>query len=546
MEKQIQDFTPAIESLTLTDGVYDRTADHNSDGDTDDEFLGDDDDDLGVDDDFYASTDWEPATIGQLATDSPPPYYPGVSTCIVSVNGHHITSSEEELIVSSSKVCQERPPYSRNGKSYPTCGLTCASILKDALGTAGSSSSSAENTPVVGPSTPRTSFRGRGAARAVATTAHASPSLAVVSSNIKQVSQYPPVFLAGSPPPSVSADANIKHLSQHLGGHPVTPRRGRNISNHHNFPARRNNTINTSGTSSTMTIVQESPTQPRAPVIKCVVCLVKPCRDSKYVTCGLTCAEKLCKGGSNPNNCDYCHRRPKVPGHNQCGDNCRSSAKVACLLCKSRPKFKKYHLCGKTCKQIAIKSTPLILEAPVGHATFDMVEKKFKSSWKNPGSTCPPVKKIYKIIENKNFLQPYDRYKKSVGNEVFCYHGTTRKCTLGAAGNTQLCANTTCALCSILRTSFKTSLANPSGAFGPGVYSSSASNKAFSYTGAGTGAVLLSKVVLGNVRAVNGWNEVMSCPPGFNSVVFDRQNGSLNETIVYTDDAIRPVFLMIF
>jgi hypothetical protein len=175
-----------------------------------------------------------------------------------------------------------------------------------------------------------------------------------------------------------------------------------------------------------------------------------------------------------------------------------------------------------------------------------MVENKFKTAWKYPGNPCPPIKKIYKIIEGKNFLQPYDRYKKSVGNEVFRYHGTTRKCTLGSAGNTKLCSNTSCPLCSILRTSFKTSLANPSGAFGPGVYSSSASNKAYSYTGSGSGAMLLTKVVLGKVRQVNGWNEVMSCPPGFNSVVFDRLNGSLNETIVYSDDAIRPVFLIIF
>ena len=27
------------------------------------------------------------------------------------------------------KVCGERPPYSQAGKSYPTCGLTCAGIL---------------------------------------------------------------------------------------------------------------------------------------------------------------------------------------------------------------------------------------------------------------------------------------------------------------------------------------------------------------------------------------------------------------------------------
>ncbi|KAF8966937.1 hypothetical protein BDZ97DRAFT_1657074, partial [Flammula alnicola] len=263
------------------------------------------------------------------------------------------------------------------------------------------------------------------------------------------------------------------------------------------------------------------------------------------VTCGLTCAEKLCKAGpANPNMCDVSPRR--FPGHNQCGVNCRESAKLACLLCKSRPKYKRYHLCGKTCKKIATKSTPLILEAPQGHATYELVQNKFKSAWKYPGTPIPTIKNIYKIIENKSFLQPYDRYKYVVGNEVFRYHGTMRKCTLGSPGNTQLCSNTTCALCSILRTSFKTSLANPSGSFGPGIYSSSAANQAYSFTGGGTGAIILTKVILGNVRSVNRGNEVMSCPPGFNSVVYDSQNGTLNETIVYSDDAIRPVFLIVF
>jgi hypothetical protein len=35
------------------------------------------------------------------------------------------------------------------------------------------------------------------------------------------------------------------------------------------------------------------------------VCLVKPCHDSRYVTCGLKCAEKLCtSGGANATLCD--------------------------------------------------------------------------------------------------------------------------------------------------------------------------------------------------------------------------------------------------
>ena len=68
----------------------------------------------------------------------------------------------------------------------------------------------------------------------------------------------------------------------------------------------------------------------------------------------------------------YCHRRPKQSGHEQCGTKCKDKARVACLLCKSRPKYKRYHLCGKTCKSLATENTPLVLEAPEGHVTFDM------------------------------------------------------------------------------------------------------------------------------------------------------------------------------
>ena len=40
-----------------------------------------------------------------------------------SKNVHH------DIDATSKKVCGEQPPYSQGGKSYPTCGLTCAGIL---------------------------------------------------------------------------------------------------------------------------------------------------------------------------------------------------------------------------------------------------------------------------------------------------------------------------------------------------------------------------------------------------------------------------------
>ena len=80
-------------------------------------------------------------------------------------------------------------------------------------------------------------------------------------------------------------------------------------------------------------------------------------------------------------------------------------------------------------------AAPLILEARPGHTIYNegkfqqhenltlylttfrtlKVEQRFKRAWKG-SDVCPPIKKIHKIIENKSFLLPYDRYKFVVIN----------------------------------------------------------------------------------------------------------------------------------
>jgi hypothetical protein len=170
-----------------------------------------------------------------------------------------------------------------------------------------------------------------------------------------------------------------------------------------------------------------------------------------------------------------------------------------------------------------------------------MVEKKFKKSWQG-GQACPSIKKVYKVVENSNFLIPYDEYLKQHGNECFRYHGTRRSCQLGNDGQTTLCTSSSCAVCSILKTSFKVSLATPGGWFGQGVYSSSASSMSAAFS-RGSGAMFLTKVVLGkNCKVSQGMS---SCPLGYTSVEYDA-NGPSNETVVYTNEAIRPVFLIMF
>jgi len=187
----------------------------------------------------------------------------------------------------------------------------------------------------------------------------------------------------------------------------------------------------------------------------------------------------------------------------------------------------------------------VVLEVPQSHTTFKIVKNKFQQSWLARGTPCPRVKNVYRIIVDSASVQAYDNYLQVRGNESFRYHGTERSCTLGVNGYTTLCTSPTCNACSIIRTSFKVTLSNPGGAFGQGIYTSSASNKSASYS-PNSKIMFLTKVALGNVYTVNEFAEVRSCPSGYQSVVFNRLNGKLNETVVYTNDAIRPVFLIVF
>jgi len=222
-------------------------------------------------------------------------------------------------------------------------------------------------------------------------------------------------------------------------------------------------------------------------------------------------------------------------------------ARNCCLLCHSNPKLGEFDFCGEACRQGALRNTPLLMEVPQGHVTFETVENRFTAAWDCPKRRpCPPLKKVYKIVESPITRAQYDKYKSQVGHghEYFRYHGTSRECKLGEAGNQYPCWSQKCSACCILRTSFNVSLANPAGAFGQGIYTSSASNKSSSY--ADTGVMFLAKVVLGKVYTVSQFAEVKSLPPGYNSVVYNRLDGRLNETIVYEDAAIRPVYLIIF
>ncbi|KIM75756.1 hypothetical protein PILCRDRAFT_78511 [Piloderma croceum F 1598] len=215
-------------------------------------------------------------------------------------------------------------------------------------------------------------------------------------------------------------------------------------------------------------------------------------------------------------------------------------------MCCIHHKNGRFDFCGIACRDKAKDLAPLLLDVPKGHTTFTKVEGEFQKSWKPAVNTlCPPVRQVYRVVESSALLNTYTEYRLTHGNEHFRYHGTKRNCKLGDKGHTKICTSSLCSACSIIKTSFEVSLANPSGVFGKGVYTSSVSNKSANYCDSSrSGVMFLTKVILGNIHDVTRFAEVDSCPSGKQSVYFDRPHG--DEAVVYTNDAIRPVFLIVF
>ncbi|PFH48376.1 hypothetical protein AMATHDRAFT_5869 [Amanita thiersii Skay4041] len=335
---------------------------------------------------------------------------------------------------------------------------------------------------------------------------------------------------------------------------------------------------------------------------------------------------------NNADNCDFCHTRPKyndgVQTHPFCSKACANSSRTSpkktpvkgacqapgctkpahtsskgslgaycslahktsatfiswcrpatdyksrlaenlCLLCLQAPKMANSHFCGQTCADEAESKGPMVLEVPLGHSTFKSVAEQFKTSWRH-GTSCPPVRHVYKIVAPQAALATYNAYRddvekrgqfvaagRSAGNENRRWHGTTRECRLGDKGETQFCASQTCSLCCIVKLSYDLSLFGKKtgwGRFGKGIYTSSTSSKSNDYSRNASSCnshlktILLNKVVVGRgAKMLHDSTNLTAPPSGYDSVLAEK-GGSLNydELVVYTNDAIRPSFLVVY
>ncbi|KAJ6561846.1 hypothetical protein B0H19DRAFT_1142766 [Mycena capillaripes] len=209
------------------------------------------------------------------------------------------------------------------------------------------------------------------------------------------------------------------------------------------------------------------------------------------------------------------------------------------------------------------KTTRLVALSPQD-PTYTQLERHFQDAWTHPKKPKPQVHAIFEIVLTEESLVAFLRYRALVeisrvprhANEQLLFHGTNRSCMIGdEKTRTQLCKIAGCLLCAVIRNSFdvaKCGKRHKFRRFGTGIYTTACSSKADDYfTGVPDSpfrAVLVNRVVVGNplTRKYNA-EEITELPFGYHSVV-GVPGADLNygETVVYTNDAIRPAYLIIY
>lgn len=236
----------------------------------------------------------------------------------------------------------------------------------------------------------------------------------------------------------------------------------------------------------------------------------------------------------------------------------------ACMYCAQMPKAlyngKESDFCSRTCREETIRFAPIILE--VGKKAFQNVVSQFNDGWKH-STPVPQVLKVWKIFEPKQTSDKFAQYKLAVersrglegGNTRRRWHGTIRACKLGDDDNNRImCNQTGCSLCNIVKSSFQILQAGVRtnfGRFGVGIYTSATSSKADGYVfdhQSRYKCMLLNTVVMGRIIKLTTNDESLTQPPPGYDAVVGEPGGDLayDESIVYENDAIRPLYLVIY
>ncbi|KAG9036312.1 hypothetical protein FRB95_009234, partial [Tulasnella sp. JGI-2019a] len=203
---------------------------------------------------------------------------------------------------------------------------------------------------------------------------------------------------------------------------------------------------------------------------------------------------------------------------------------------------------------------------------FLELQRLFMNGWKHFQKGCPSVVNVCAIDLTVALSRSYEAYRlqleQQLGQQQLderkVFHGTLRRCCIGDPPNkTQLCDESDCSMCSIIRVSFQLDRAGTAPGrnfmrFGRGIYTTSVSSKADDYnisqkpSSSRHKAVLMARVVLGlGYPLYTDTTTLTGAPGGYNSVI--GKVGMLvgvgpnhDEQVVYRDDAIRPAYIVVY
>ncbi|KAJ3448566.1 c2h2-like zinc finger protein [Anaeramoeba flamelloides] len=190
------------------------------------------------------------------------------------------------------------------------------------------------------------------------------------------------------------------------------------------------------------------------------------------------------------------------------------------------------------------------------------IKKQFLHSWNGKE---PTILSIVSIVINEELQAKYNDYKNAIvektqmdsistlvglGNERRRFHGTKLGCTVGIAGNLDFCNNTNCVVCSVCKNGFQLKYSQ-GGLFGYGLYFSASAEKSNQYTKNITNdkhkVILLVKVVCGRgFIAKKKYRKIHKAPENCDCVIYDIKGKNKNETIVYSDNAAIPRYMVFY
>mmetsp|Transcript_26876 Transcript_26876/g.49422 ORF Transcript_26876/g.49422 Transcript_26876/m.49422 type:complete len:791 (-) Transcript_26876:217-2589(-) len=205
-----------------------------------------------------------------------------------------------------------------------------------------------------------------------------------------------------------------------------------------------------------------------------------------------------------------------------------------------------WDFCSKPCRDKNSPGMEILRSDPKFKELFEELEMQLKAKWRQDAApaTPPPIKKIYSVW-NPKLEAAHEAYCKTIGkvpkhgfgkdpgNQQRNFHQTILQCNFAGTP----CADSSCCVCSIIKTGFLCSKAKR-GRFGDGVYSTSTPSKAYAYG---------NKKAMFVVNVACGIPEISSStgaiPAGNHSRIV---NNADDECVVQQDPAMVPRYLLLF